>query len=71
MKRARNAQDARVGGGKGKPAKNEHAVALGRLGGEASGRTRLTNTDPDTRRRTARIAAKARWDAYRAAARQK
>ena len=32
MKRARNAQDARGGGGKGKPAKNEHAVALGRNG---------------------------------------
>ena len=35
MKRARNAQDARGRGGKGKPAKNEHAVALGQRGGIA------------------------------------
>ena len=35
MKRARNAQDARKGAAKGKPAKNPHAVALGRRGGNA------------------------------------
>jgi hypothetical protein len=41
--------------------KNPHAVALGRLGGEKSGKARLEKLTPEQRSEIARIAAKARW----------
>jgi hypothetical protein len=41
--------------------KNPHAVALGRLGGQKSGKARLEKITPERRKEIARIAAKDRW----------
>lgn len=44
-----------------KSEKNPAAVALGRLGGIASGRKRKDNLSPEVRSEIARTAARARW----------
>jgi hypothetical protein len=43
------------------PAKNPHAVALGRLGGLKGGRARAEALSPEQRREIARKAAQTRW----------
>lgn len=42
--------------------KNQHAVALGRLGGLAGGPARAKQLTADERTKIARVAARARWD---------
>ena len=44
-----------------KPAKNQAAVELGRLGGRKGGRARAESLTPEQRKDIARIAAMARW----------
>lgn len=41
--------------------KNQHAVALGRLGGKKGGKARAEALTPDQRADIARLAATARW----------
>jgi hypothetical protein len=43
--------------------KNEHAVALGTLGGSKGGRTRAQRLSPEERSEIARLAAEKRWEA--------
>lgn len=43
------------------PAKNPHAVALGKLGGPKGGRTRAQKLSPAKRKAIAKKAARARW----------
>jgi hypothetical protein len=43
------------------PAKNPHAVALGKLGASKGGKAAAENMTPEQRRRRARKAARARW----------
>jgi hypothetical protein len=43
------------------PPKNEHAAALGRLGGKKGGAARAKALTPEQRREIARKAAAARW----------
>lgn len=45
----------------GPRAKNPHAAALGRLGGQKGGHARAARLTPERRRAIARKAAKARW----------
>jgi hypothetical protein len=44
-----------------KPAKNEHAAALGRLGGPKGGAARAAKLTPEQRKEIAKKAAAARW----------
>jgi hypothetical protein len=44
-------------------AKNPHAVALGRLGGQRGGRARAANLSPAKRKAIAKKAAQLRWAA--------
>ena len=46
--------------------KNPAAVALGRLGGRKSAKTRKDKIDPERRRQIASVAARARWAKERA-----
>lgn len=43
------------------PAKNPHAIALGRLGGQKGGKARADSLRPEKRSEIARKAARARW----------
>ena len=43
------------------PAKNPHAVALGRMGGLKGGKARAERLSPKRRKQIAKDAAKARW----------
>jgi hypothetical protein len=50
-----------TGGAPPTPAKNPHAVALGRLGGQKGGRARAEKLTPKRRADIAMKAARARW----------
>jgi len=53
----------RASGMDGPPqSKNQHAVALGRLGGKKGGAARASSLPPERRSEIARCAARARWD---------
>lgn len=50
-----------IASGEGEPAKNPHAVALGRLGGAKGGKARAAKLSAKQRAEIARRAATARW----------
>ncbi len=52
---------AQTTGSEPAPAKNPHAVALGKLGGSKGGKLRAEKLSPSRRRAIAKKAAKARW----------